>query len=187
MPSKKHSSSSSGERGGGSSSHKDKQVEEYTEEQLAEFKEAFSLFDRDGDGTIDADELGTVMRSMGHQPTEEEVEDMIREVRPILLPILFLLDILHTVVVFVETRGGLRQPIKELTLFFSSACYCLSFVLLIARSDVFPSFVSWSVIILVLILTLHRLLRSSRSTLPAIFYRLTRTATGRLTLRNSSQ
>ena len=83
MPSKKHSSSSSGERGGGgSSSHKVKEVEEYTEEQLAEFKEAFSLFDRDGDGTIDADELGTVMRSMGHQPTEEEVEDMIREVRP---------------------------------------------------------------------------------------------------------
>jgi len=85
MPSKKHSSSSSGERGGGgggSSSHKDKELEEYTDEQLAEFKEAFSLFDRDGDGTIDADELGTVMRSMGHQPTEEEVEDMIREVRP---------------------------------------------------------------------------------------------------------
>lgn len=31
-------------------------------------------------GTIDADELGTVLRSLGHQPTEEEVEDMIREV-----------------------------------------------------------------------------------------------------------
>ena len=30
-------------------------------------------------GTIDADELGTVMRSMGHQPTEEEIEDMINE------------------------------------------------------------------------------------------------------------
>jgi Ca2+-binding EF-hand superfamily protein len=54
---------------------------QYTEEQIAEFKEAFSLFDRDGDGTIDADELGTVMRSMGHQPTEEEIEDMIRQVR----------------------------------------------------------------------------------------------------------
>ena len=57
------------------------EVEQYTEEQIAEFKEAFSLFDRDGDGTIDSDELGTVMRSLGHQPTEEEVEDMIREVR----------------------------------------------------------------------------------------------------------
>ena len=31
-------------------------------------------------GTIDAQELGTVLRSLGNQPTEEEVEDMIREV-----------------------------------------------------------------------------------------------------------
>mmetsp|Transcript_47156 Transcript_47156/g.52542 ORF Transcript_47156/g.52542 Transcript_47156/m.52542 type:complete len:150 (-) Transcript_47156:1616-2065(-) len=54
-------------------------VDQYTEEQIAEFKEAFSIFDRDGDGTIDNDELGTVMRSLGNQPTEEEVENMIRE------------------------------------------------------------------------------------------------------------
>lgn len=60
------------------------EVEQYTEEQIAEFKEAFALFDRDGDGTIDSDELGTVMRSLGHQPTEEEIEDMIREVRALL-------------------------------------------------------------------------------------------------------
>lgn len=32
-------------------------------------------------GTIDANELGTVMRSLGHQPTEEEIQDMINEVR----------------------------------------------------------------------------------------------------------
>ena len=31
-----------------------------TEEQIAEFKEAFSLFDKDGDGTITTKELGTV-------------------------------------------------------------------------------------------------------------------------------
>jgi len=55
-------------------------ADQYTEEQIAEFKEAFSLFDKDGDGTIDAQELGTVLRSLGNQPTEEEVEDMIREV-----------------------------------------------------------------------------------------------------------
>uniref|UniRef100_M3Y7F8 EF-hand domain-containing protein n=1 Tax=Mustela putorius furo TaxID=9669 RepID=M3Y7F8_MUSPF len=30
-----------------------------------EFKEAFSLFDKDGDGTITTKELGTVMRSLG--------------------------------------------------------------------------------------------------------------------------
>jgi len=53
---------------------------EYSEEQIAEFKEAFALFDKDGDGTIDSDELGSVMRSLGHQPTEAEVQDMINEV-----------------------------------------------------------------------------------------------------------
>jgi len=55
-------------------------ADQYSEEQIAEFKEAFSLFDKDGDGTIDSEELGTVLRSLGNQPTDEEVEDMIREV-----------------------------------------------------------------------------------------------------------
>jgi calmodulin len=51
-----------------------------TEEQIAEFKEAFSLFDKDGDGTITTKELGTVMRSLGQNPTEAELADMINEV-----------------------------------------------------------------------------------------------------------
>ncbi len=47
---------------------------------LPEFKEAFSLFDKDGDGTITTKELGTVMRSLGQNPTEAELQDMINEV-----------------------------------------------------------------------------------------------------------
>uniref|UniRef100_A0AAQ6A695 EF-hand domain-containing protein n=1 Tax=Amphiprion ocellaris TaxID=80972 RepID=A0AAQ6A695_AMPOC len=45
----------------------------------SEFKEAFSLFDKDGDGTITTKELGTVMRSLGQNPTEAELQDMINE------------------------------------------------------------------------------------------------------------
>ena len=51
-----------------------------TEEQIAEFKEAFSLFGKDGAGTITTKELGTVMRSLGQNPTEAELQDMINEV-----------------------------------------------------------------------------------------------------------
>ena len=47
---------------------------------FSEFKEAFSLFDKDGDGTITTKELGTVMRSLGQNPTEGELQDMINEV-----------------------------------------------------------------------------------------------------------
>ena len=54
-------------------------AEQLTEEQIAEFKEAFSLFDKDGDSTITTKELGTVMR-LGQNPTEAELQDMINEV-----------------------------------------------------------------------------------------------------------
>merc|ERR1712010_185819 len=56
------------------------EADQLTEEQMGEFKEAFSLFDKDGDGTITTKELGTVMRSLGQNPTEAELQDMINEV-----------------------------------------------------------------------------------------------------------
>ncbi|KAF0414443.1 calmodulin [Gigaspora margarita] len=51
-----------------------------TEEQIAEFKEAFALFDRSNNGSITAGDLGKVMKSLGSNPTDTELEDMINEV-----------------------------------------------------------------------------------------------------------
>ena len=48
--------------------------------QRHDFYEAFKLFDKDDDGTITTKELGTVMRSLGQNPTEAELQDMINEV-----------------------------------------------------------------------------------------------------------
>ncbi|XP_026447226.1 calmodulin-like isoform X1 [Papaver somniferum] len=55
-------------------------AEQFTEDQISEYKEAFTLFDEDGDGYIIAKELSTAMRSMGKNPTEAEIQDMINEV-----------------------------------------------------------------------------------------------------------
>merc|ERR1712046_200600 len=53
---------------------------EPTEEQISEFKEAFALFDKDGDLTISSDELKTVMKSLGQNPTDADVAKMIADV-----------------------------------------------------------------------------------------------------------
>lgn len=55
-------------------------IDNLTEEQIAEFKEAFQIFDKDGDGSITTKELGTVMRSLGQNPSDEEIRQMIEEV-----------------------------------------------------------------------------------------------------------
>lgn len=51
-----------------------------SEEKLAEAKEIFELYDKDGDKRISTQELGNVMRALGANPTLGELQEMIREV-----------------------------------------------------------------------------------------------------------
>ncbi|KAK9147901.1 hypothetical protein Scep_006658 [Stephania cephalantha] len=42
-------------------------------------KEAFNLFDTDGDGKIAASELGILMRSLGGNPTQAQLKDIVAQ------------------------------------------------------------------------------------------------------------
>lgn len=54
--------------------------DQLSEDQINECRETFKMFDKDGDGTISAKELGIVMRQLGLNPTEDELLEMIQEV-----------------------------------------------------------------------------------------------------------
>ena len=45
----------------------------FDEQDLADFEEAFELFDKDGNGTICASELRNLLRCFGKKATEDEV------------------------------------------------------------------------------------------------------------------
>jgi len=57
-----------------------KKPKQLSEEQISEFKEAFALFDRDGDAQLTTSELGVVMRALGLTPTESDLKEMITSV-----------------------------------------------------------------------------------------------------------
>lgn len=51
-----------------------------TEEQKADVKEAFSLFDTQATGFIDSKDLKVAMRALGFEPRKEEIKKMVAEV-----------------------------------------------------------------------------------------------------------
>ena len=53
-----------------------------SKEEERKCQEAFSAFDKDGSGYIDASELRSVLEMMGQRVTEEEIYRMIAEASP---------------------------------------------------------------------------------------------------------
>ncbi|CAH1438916.1 unnamed protein product [Lactuca virosa] len=50
-----------------------------SDDQVSSMKEAFTLFDTDGDGKIAPSELGILMRSLGGNPTQAQLKSIIAE------------------------------------------------------------------------------------------------------------
>ena len=46
---------------------------------FVEFRRAFLLYDKDSDGAISPKVLGNVMRTLGQNPTEDELKSLINE------------------------------------------------------------------------------------------------------------
>ena len=55
-------------------------VKSYVVIVCSELRETFRLFDKDGDGSISTDELGTVMRNLGQFPSGDELNTMLKEI-----------------------------------------------------------------------------------------------------------
>ncbi|KAK0724334.1 hypothetical protein B0H67DRAFT_598011 [Lasiosphaeris hirsuta] len=50
-----------------------------TKDQVQQFKEVFDVFDKDNTGDITAEELGAVMKELGLNPSEAELQDLVNE------------------------------------------------------------------------------------------------------------
>jgi calmodulin len=55
-------------------------MEEISDFKLKEYREAFENFDKDHSGTISFKELGSMMKSLGQNPSDQELRDIISEV-----------------------------------------------------------------------------------------------------------
>ena len=51
-----------------------------SEDQVAEIREIFTLFDKDCDGFVSVEELGTMLRALNHNPTDAEVDTLKKEI-----------------------------------------------------------------------------------------------------------
>jgi len=57
----------------------------FNEEEISEFREAFLLFDLNGDGAINTEELGSLLRALGRNPDPQEIKEMMEVTRVLLL------------------------------------------------------------------------------------------------------
>lgn len=90
-------------------------MEDLSEEQIEEFKEAFSIFDTEGNGYIQTKELGTVLRSLGIYTSEDERNEFIEKYDPNSESIIYFkdfLEILCTKTISTKTDDELVEALR---------------------------------------------------------------------------
>ncbi|RNA44698.1 neo-calmodulin-like isoform X2 [Brachionus plicatilis] len=55
-------------------------VTKFSEIQISELKQAFRLFDKEGNGVVTTQEIGSVLRNLGLYPTEQELQQMLKDI-----------------------------------------------------------------------------------------------------------
>uniref|UniRef100_D1FQ44 Putative myosin light chain 1 n=1 Tax=Simulium nigrimanum TaxID=683695 RepID=D1FQ44_SIMNI len=100
----------------------------YTEDQIAEFQEAFNLFDNRGDGKIQQQQIGECLRALGQNPTESDVKKFTHQLKPderisfeVFLPIYQAISKQRTGDTADDFIEGLRHFDKDASGFISSA------------------------------------------------------------------
>ena len=78
-----------------------------TDVMIAEIREIFTLFDKDADGYVATEDLGTIIRGLNMNPSQREVEEMVRDVDPTASGT-FSLNQLHSLIA--------KRPRKDYTL-----------------------------------------------------------------------
>ena len=53
---------------------------DYTQDEISDMKETFYFFDKDGNGLIPAIKVGTVMRFLGHNLKDADIQNLLGEV-----------------------------------------------------------------------------------------------------------
>ncbi|KAK2584993.1 hypothetical protein KPH14_008523 [Odynerus spinipes] len=90
---------------------------ELTEDQKADIKEAFDLFDPDGTGKIATKELKVAMRALGFEPKKEELKKLIADIDPDGLGKLSLEEFLNIMSVKMLEKDPKEEVLRAFRLF----------------------------------------------------------------------